>query len=232
MQQESYPTTGYTPDYQSYTSGGGDVGGYMSGGFKQLNGLELIVLILSLCAVIISFVWGVFASNTGLRDNQREAHILQVLSALDQFYVNSNLDPTNRKYPVAVCSNSLNEVDYELTLRLYLTGQQVAFDKHAYIAKDDYPRDPWGDYATQFADKKTPFRCSNILPQGNATDAYFDQYPSCDFSPVNNLRSCYVFTSSVNGDSFQLGYWSEVANSFVVYSRFRSEQVTRAIVTI
>jgi len=218
MQQETYTggySSGYSSGYSGYQSSGG--------GFKKFNGLELIVIVLCLIAIIAVGVWGFLSANRRFRDEQRTQHIDQVLAALDQFYNNSSLEPSRRRYPISVCSNSLNEVDYELTLREHLTGQRPALDRHAYIDTGDFPRDPWGDYVTDFRNKQVPFRCPSIFVNGPATTSYEDSFPSCDFSSTRGLRQCYLFTSSVNGDSFQLGYWSEVNNAFIVYSRFRSD---------
>lgn len=223
-----------TQEYNSQSSSPYDTGGYDSystigigysnQGFQRLNGLEIIVIIVCILSLIGAGLWGLFTSNTSLRDQQRKAHIEQVLTAMNQFYQNSSFVPSLRRYPIAVCSNNLNEVDYESTLRLHLIGKQRELDSHIYINEDNFPRDRWGEYATSFDQKKTKFRCPNILQEG--ANNYDDSYPSCDFSSTRNLNKCYLYSSSTNGDSFQLAYWSEVNNRFVVYSKFRDNQVT------
>lgn len=218
--QGGYTDGSYSSGYTSYSSGYS--GGYTSG-FKRFNGLEVGIIILTIIALIGVFTWGLLANNTMLRDQQRATHIQQVLQALDQFYVNSALQPSERAYPVSVCSSNLNEVDYEWTLKNHLTGKQVELDSHSYIDDSNFPNDPWGSYNSNFRQKAAPFRCTNIFPNGSATTQYIDGRESCDFSSANNIRYCYLFTSSVNGDSFQLGYWSEQNNAYIVYSRFRED---------
>jgi hypothetical protein len=226
MQQGQYSGSGGGYGYSSYSTAG------YTTGFKKFNGLELIVILLSFVAIVGVGLWGFFAANTRFRDEQRADHINQVIVALDQFYLNSSLQPSRRRYPISVCSNNLNEVDYESTLRLHLTGQRPDLDSHAYISQEDFPRDPWGTYSTVFSQKEVPFRCPNIFPTGPETPKYTDDYPACDFSSQLDYTNCYLFTSSVNGDSYQIGYWSEVNNAFIVFSRFREDFIETSIVTL
>jgi hypothetical protein len=157
------------------------------------------------------------------RDQQRRSDISQVQNALDNFYLNTSNIPSRRFYPVAICSGDLNEVDFESTLRNFLTGQKPEVDPHVYIKPENFPKDRWGVYSSTFVERKVPFRCPNILPAGST--GYPDNTPSCNFSPTRRIRQCYIYTSSNNGDTYQIGYWSEAQNKFVIYKRFRQEAI-------
>lgn len=216
-----YTQSPYMAD-QSY-----DPTGWGSGRVRRFNGLELLVVVFSLLVMVMVFVWGLVSANTANRDSQRQQDIAQVITALRGYYQNSNTVPSNRAYPVAVCSGDLNEVDFELTLRQHLTGLIPEKDPHAYIAPENFPRDRWGRYHSRFADRPIPFRCPGILPSGPQTAAYADDYPSCIFSSQRRMNTCYLYASSSNGDTYQIGYYSEQAGNFVVYSQFREEPIRR-----
>src|SRR6476659_7919668 len=156
MPQEYYnyntPTQEGYNNYNSYSSS-----------FRRINGLELIVIVIGILSLIGVFTWGLFSTNTENRDKQRLHDIDQVLIALDNFYSNSSTIPSQRFYPVSICSADLNEVDFESTLKNYLTGKKPEVDTHQYIAPENFPADNWGVYSKTFAERKIPFRCPNIL---------------------------------------------------------------------
>ncbi|MEM1312088.1 MAG: hypothetical protein AAGF07_01340 [Patescibacteria group bacterium] len=194
---------------------------------KRINLLEIIVIVVCLISLLGISWWAFSSQNAVNRDRQRLQDISQVVNGLNEFYINSNTIPSQRAYPKAICSGSLNEVDFEFTLKRHLTGQVIELDTHKYIREEDFPRDNRGVYSTTFGEREIPYRCveklnssKDINPQ---TQIYNDNTLSCNFSQASNLRKCYLYTSSTNGDLFRLGYWQESANRFVTYRKFRDE---------
>ena len=90
------------------------------------NGLEWTVIALMIVSLLTVTFWGFFVQEAKNRDIQRFNHFTQtIVPALDGFYANSAATESARRYPIAKCSPDLNEVDFELTLRQSLTGQQI-----------------------------------------------------------------------------------------------------------
>ena len=192
----------------------------------KFNLLEVGVILFCIVAIIGVFVFGVFTQSTKNRDTQRINDLQQILLALDNFYKNSSIDPSQKYYPIASCSAQLNEVDFEYSLKQYLTGQKIEKEPHQYIKPGDFPKDPWGVYSQKFGDRKIKIRdCPKIFVTQNKTnDIYPDGSSSCNFNrKIADYNKCYLYTSSSNGDKFELGYYSEQTSSFVVYSRFQNE---------
>jgi hypothetical protein len=219
--------------FQPVPSFYGDINfeGNPSRGF--LNFLEIGLVVLVLIALVAAIFVGFFGQTERLRDQNRKQEIEQIVWALNMFYENSSLVPSERRYPVAACSGQLNEVDYEFTLKQYLTGQKEEFDSHPYIKglnKDtDFFRDKWGIYTDRLDKRQIPIRnCPNIF--SNIQDwngfVYPDGSKSCQFKPSNpKYRKCYLYTSSINGISYEVAYYSEAQQAFVIYSRFRDGSV-------
>lgn len=218
------------PSQSGFTGGsdpyGGFSGGYSGGfsSFKRINGLEIIVVLVCIFSLITAFLWGLLTTNAENRDLQRRQDITQVVSALQSYYKNSSGVPSERKYPVALCSADLNEVDFESTVRLALTGQLKNVEPHAYINPGDFPKDRSGTYNVDFASRKVPFRCPQLIG-GSSTTKYSDDYPGCNFSSSAGYKFCYLYTSSNNGDQYQVGYYSESLKKFIVYQQFREEAI-------
>lgn len=217
-QAYSYPQNTYVPSYNP--------SGYNNQDFKRVNGLEIFVVLICIIGLVWVFSWGLITQNTSNRDKQRQQDISQIISALDEFYKNSNLVPSQRSYPKAVCSEKLNEVDFEFLLRENLTGKTPQLDTHAYISPENFPKDKSGTYSQTLKDRKVEYRCPEKLPQ-NASDSptYIDNYPSCNFKQSKNYVNCYIYTSTNNGDTFRVGYFSESISKFVIYKRFREGNV-------
>lgn len=188
--------------------------------------VEVLLLFVCLLILVVTFVFGIITKNTELRDAQRDNNITQVMAALDNFYNASSNVPSQRAYPIARCSNSLNEVDYEYTLRQSLTGKRNNVTLQTFVNPDLWPVDSRGRYAAEFSKRNLPFRCPNILLEN--ANSYLDNYQSCEFSSNEEKNFCYLYTSSNNGDSYQIGYYSESKDTFVVYSRFRDQGVKRS----
>ncbi len=190
------------------------------------SSLELTVIVLSLLALAGTFTWGYLSQGAKNRDLQRRMHIENVVAAIDSFYENSSTELAKKKYPISNCTSSLNAVDYEFTLKQHLTGQIRELDAHQYVNPEDFPNDPWGTYSTTLGDRKIPYPCANFIPS-NSNQIYSDGTESCNFSSSleNRYRKCYIYQSSSNGESFSIGYFSEELNNFVVFEKFRNEDL-------
>jgi type II secretory pathway pseudopilin PulG len=233
MQQQGY-SSNYNPNYGANSYQQPDynyTGGFSSSysGYRRINILEIATVLISVLALVGVFWWGLSTQNAINRDKQRAQDISQVIAALLEFYKSSNTIPSNRTYPKATCSESLNEVDFEYGLRRALTGKSVQLDTHVYINPDDYPSDKSGTYSTTFKERKIPYRCTEKLnlAAGATTDTqiYADGTKSCNFNQAQKYTLCYLYTSSNNGDTFRVGYYKESSGSFVVYRKFRDEPI-------
>ncbi len=196
---------------------------------RPINLLEWALICVSILSLVGIFWWGFNNQETKNRDNQRLHDINQITIALEEFYKNSNIVPSNRSYPKAKCSESLNEVDYEDTLRRALTGNAKELDTHVYINPNDFPIDQWGSYSVTFGERVVPYRCTEKLslkssPEG-VTKIYNDSFPSCNFSSTKRYYKCYIYTSSNNGDTFKIGYYQESSNNFIIYKKFRDDKI-------
>jgi hypothetical protein len=202
-------------------------------GFRRFNGFEWITIVVSVIALLSVFVWGLTTGNTKYRDDQRLAHSNQILSALDNYYKNSNTIPSNRSYPVSFCGGSANTTDFELTLRDHLTGKRIEKDSHVYIEPDNFPRDRWGQYSQTLGDRKVPLVCeSNLqLPTKQANQTiYPDGREACNFlktSRDSKQFQCYLYWSSVNGDKFIFAHYNEQSGQMVFYSKFREDTIQK-----
>ncbi len=199
---------------------------------RPVNGLEVAIVLFSIILLIIPLIWGFWISGPSSRDEKRRHDIEQVAVALDYFYQNSNSNPSDRSYPIAICSNSANEVDFEATLRYHLTGKRPDLDNYSYIDPEKFPKDITGVYSTSLENRRSPFTCDKILSP-TSTTIYENNYPSCNLNISDpNLRNCYLYGSSVNGDTYYLAYYSETRNAYVFFTKFRSEPIQTQIQNI
>lgn len=192
----------------------------------NLTGLEKTTITLSVLALIGTFTWGYLSQGAKNRDFQRSIHIQNVIAAIDSFYDNSSTELAKKKYPISVCTSSLNAVDYEFTLKQHLTGQIPELDSHVYVNPGDFPNDPWGRYSTSLGEREVLYPCENLLPSGS-DQIYSDDTESCNFSSIGQerFRKCYIYQSSSNGESYSIGYYSEQIGNFVVYQKYRNEDL-------
>jgi hypothetical protein len=191
----------------------------------KLNLLEIGVILFCILSIIGVFIFGFVNQSTKNRDTQRLNDISQILLALDSFYQNSSIDPSQKYYPIASCSAQLNEVDFEYSLKQYLTGKRIEKEPHQYINPSNFPKDPWGMYSQKPNQRKIKLRdCPKVFSEvGANSDIYTDQGQSCNFDrKLADYRKCYLYTSSSNGDKFELAYYSEQTGTFMVYSRFQN----------
>jgi hypothetical protein len=197
---------------------------------KRINGLEILTILFCVIVLIASFAMGFLNAQQSNEDAQRFAHIDQVNNALIEFYNNSSAVPSQRSYPIAICSADANEVDFELTLRLSLTGKIKEKDIHAYIEPSNFPKDIAGQYSKSLANRKVPYRCPALASPETTTnssaDIYADGWESCNFNKRTNPK-CYLYASSNNGDTFTLGYFSQQQNRFILFTKFRDQPAVR-----
>jgi hypothetical protein len=204
--------------------------------YKKLNLLEIGTACLSIILLISVLAFGFFSQSAKNRDSQRSADIEQVLDAIISFYQNSSTVPSQRYYPIANCSSQLNEVDFEFSLRQYLTGQVIQSDPHAYILPQEFPKDSWGVYSTALSQRELRLRdCPKVFSNltQNSTNVYEDtQIQSCNFDlRQSKYKKCYLYGSSTSGDKFELGYYNESQGVYIVYSKFRDGNIKLERVT-
>ena len=204
-------------------------GGFLSGLYssRRINALEIGLILISIAMLAGVFWWGFVNQQAINRDKQRVADIGNVIQALDEFYKNTSLIPSQRFYPKAPCSESLNEVDFEFTLRNYLTGKVPEVESHIYINPENFPKDRWGEYSKTFIQRKVTYRCSEKLSSNTSGDSqvYRDGYDSCSFNKKSNYKKCYLYTASNSGDTYQLSYYKEETGKFILYEKFREDQI-------
>ena len=203
---------------------------------KNFNLLEISTALLVLLTLIGVLIWGIFSQSIKNRDAQREIDIQSVIKAVNSFYSNSSTIPSRKSYPVSQCSERLNEADFEYTLKEYLTGAKKQIDTHQYIKPEDFPADKWGVYSTTPQNRKVVLRdCPKIFSsiETATSNIYPDGTKSCNFSSKNkNYLKCYLYTSSNSGDKYQLSYYSEDRGAFVVYSKFRDDNMIVEVISL
>ncbi len=211
--------------YSDSSAGGGFLSGLLYS--KRLNALEIGLIILCILTLIGVFLWGFNNQNAINRDKQRATDIFSVAQALDEFYKNTALVPSQRFYPKAPCSESLNEVDFEFTLRNFLTGNVPEIDTHSYVLSDNFPRDRWGEYSKGLTQRKVDYRCTEKISSDlvNKGLIYADGYETCNFSKKLSYKKCYLYTSSSNGDTYKMSYFKEETNKFMIYEKFRDDPI-------
>ncbi len=223
----------YPKQYQNYN--------YNSGGQQQVNPnnpyyippkdsfkittrrTKIIEGIMVLTPIVVGLVLFGLTFQVHARDSHKEKDIAQIIAALRLFYENSSDVEGNRVYPISLDSQ-INEVDYEYTLRLHLTGQ-TRLDRHAYVPEDNYPTDPWGVYTQSLVEREAPFNRLEGLPFSAEQREYLDGFPSCNFNSTERRFSrCYLYASNGSGETFRVGYYSEVREGLVIYSETRNNQ--------
>jgi len=215
-------------DYSSNTYNGYDYSGESSGG--RVNGLELIVIIVMLISIITSGVLGYFAGNRENQDAQKSHDIAQVIKALDYFYA------VNNAYPIRQCSEDLNPIDFELALQRNLTGRVARIGTLKYL-NGDLPRDFTGQYTNDFNQYIYNLPCASLVQDSVAKTGQIYQggTEACNYNRSvaktqknpngKTLFRCYLYTSSVTGDRYSIGYYSETLSKFVIFTRFRTEKI-------
>lgn len=216
------------PTYLSYDYS--DAENFANQGEKEewFNLLEIGLVLFLILTLIVTGFFGFFYQSARIRDAQRLHHMQQILIALNQYYLGSDVNPSGRKYPIAQCSSALNELDFEYSLRENLTGMRPDLEPHQFISPQDYPIDRWGYYSTTFQDRVVKVRdCPAIFPKIQTQGLiYSDSWPSCNFDVrQTKFKKCYLYTSSANGDKFELSYYSESTRNFIIFSSFRGQGI-------
>lgn len=179
-----------------------------------------IIVGLTLLSVGWQFFSGYVAKSNELVDEKKSREIAAVMQSLSEFYKDSSPFLENRYYPIAKCSNDLNEFDFEYTLRGEVTGKKPGSLTQEYIKVGDFPSDSKGSYTNDLSNN---FKCTESLSASEQTKGkYFDNSRHCNFN-INSQRNCYLYTSSLIGDSYKIAYWSPYYKKFVVFSKFRDE---------
>jgi type II secretory pathway pseudopilin PulG len=203
---------------------------------KNFNLLEITTALLVLLSLLGVLVWGFFSQSTKNRDRQREIDIQNIIKAVNSFYTNSSTIPSRKSYPIAECSERLNEADFEYTLKQYLTGAKKQIDTHQYVKPQDFPSDRWGVYSTSVQNRRVALRdCPKLFSSIQTIDSniYPDGTKSCNFSSRNSgFLKCYLYTSSNSGDKYQVAYYSEDRGAFVVYSKFRDDNMVVEVISL
>jgi hypothetical protein len=218
--------TNYDYTNQNY----GEYGAEDNSQYQTFNGWELIIMVFSVIILVVALIYGVIAKGPSNRDSQRIFDMNQVSLALDSFYTNSNLIPSQRYYPISACDGSANTVDYEYTLREYLTGKKVEKETRVFVKPSDWKFDQWGTYSNSLGDRKIVQKCQPLLrldPNNKTAPIYSDGTQSCNYSSSQNnsaFYKCYLYGSSVNGDKYTLGYYSEEKGQMVISTKFRSDK--------
>jgi hypothetical protein len=211
-------------DYSSY--GGGD--------FQTLHILDFICLFLVLCLVTIPLYLGITSQNLANQVDQKKFQIAQVQKALDSYFVASSNIPGERKYPTSVCSGQPNEVDYEYTLLRHLSGQETKLNNFAYINDKDFPLDPFGYYSNTKNNRPIKLRiCEGVFDQSNSNQVYPDNLRSCNFQknhPDTKYRNCYLYSTDNRGFEYQLAYYDEVKDQYVIATKNREQKATITVV--
>jgi hypothetical protein len=208
-----------------------------NGRYQFFSGFEIIIIGMAIISLIGSFTYGIIATGPVNRDSQRVFDITQITLALDSFYLNSSTIPSERYYPISFCDGAINTVDYELTLREYLTGKKIEKETRVYINPNDWRSDPWGTYSKTLGERKTPLKCQDSLQisSGDKNQAiYSDNQSSCNYSSIQPNKSyyqCYLYGSSVNGDKYSIGYYNEEKNLMVITTKRRLDRPTTVTCT-
>lgn len=188
---------------------------------KNVGTAGRVIVGILLTLIVYQLVIGFFDAKKEVDDQNKVTAMTSLLSAINLYYRDSSDFLEARYYPIAACSNELNNFDYEYTLRSKLTGYQSnKATTHTYITRDTFPTDPNGGYSVTFP---TTFDCaSHVTPAEFTSHKYFDGSNHCKYD-VNTSPNCFLYTSSLIGDSFKLSYWSPYYNKYVIYSKFRGD---------
>ncbi len=211
-----------------------DYSSYSGGDLQSLHILDFICLFIAICSVTIPLYFGITSQNVANQVAQKQFQISQVQKALDSYFVGSSNIPGERKYPISLCSGQPNEVDYEYTLLRHLSGQEVNLNNFAYISAKDFPLDPFGSYSTTKTNRPIKLRiCEGVFDQNNPNQVYPGNLRSCNFQknhPNTQYRNCYLYSTDNRGFEYQLAYYDEVKDQYVIFTKNREQKPKRTVV--
>lgn len=187
----------------------------------SFNLLEVLIYFLCVSLLVGLFYIGFAKRENQLYDEKRVADVGVVIQALEDYYNNSNFIPEKRQYPISLCSNTvLNSVDYEFVVKKALVGKEGKIDTFEYIKPSNYSNDPKAKTTPALKNRPDNQDCfSNMSTQ--TIDEYLPITGNSCLFDGGNYKYCYLYTSSVTGDSFRIAYYSEAKKSFVIYEKFR-----------
>jgi type II secretory pathway pseudopilin PulG len=199
----------------------------------RFNGLEIIVVLVLLISMISVTTWGFFTGTRESQDRQKQHDIQEIMVALDYFY------KQNKFYPIRQCSEDLNPIDFEFYLRQNLTGKVTSVGSENYISTS-FPRDRVGEYVLRADQYLYRVPCPSVIAESvrSTGNIYSDGQNACNYNRLTTTRQgifgsyedssqirlrCYLYTSTVRGETYRLGYYSESQARFVVISKTREE---------
>jgi hypothetical protein len=214
---------------------------------RSLGRRGRLIVITGLLLLASLFALGFFHQKDIRDDGNKVGDMAYIITALNSYYDDSSEFIESRKYPISRCSSNLNSFDFEYTLRKALTGKNIGDTTQNYIDDQNYPYDKLGKYVSKFSEydgMKTELigahipiqNCRDALPHtesGAEKNSYFDNHAICTFDNRFDMlkfdfftnRNCYLYTSTSNGDSYKLAYYSSARNAYVVYSQYRNDPI-------
>jgi hypothetical protein len=201
--------------------------------FEVLHILDYLLLLVSVALIFFPLFRGISIQNAANENLQKEHDLKQISKALNFFYINSSNIPSERKYPTSQCSGQPNEVDYEYTLHNYLTGKRKNIDTASYINEADFPNDPFGVFSVKNSERKIKLRrCEQVFQNETQNDlVYNNGAKSCNFDLNNKetkYRNCYLYGTNTGGTKYQVSYYDQVTDKFVIFTRSRDDEVVRS----
>jgi hypothetical protein len=203
-----------------------------SSNFERLHLLDYILLLLGIIIVVSPFFAGYSSQIAVNQTVQKERHFKELFKSLDSYFVDSNSIPSARVYPKSLCTGQPNEVDFEYTLRNHLTGKVKEIINHAYIKDQDFPLDPYGEYSYTATERKTPLRnCEQVFGiQSTKSQIYDNNYKSCNYkrdSKDTKFRNCYLYATDEKSFKYQLAFYDEDKDKYIIYSKYLDEPTIR-----
>ena len=146
---------------------------------------------------ILALVFGLYRGRQQGINNNKRNDITSVIAMLDQYYDASATSNVDKSYPIAECTSELNSYDYDVSLKQALASV---------VTTDQMPFDELGNYS-----KNNP-----------RTDCETVDTNYCQLDLKNN-KNCYVYTSSISGDEYTIGYWNLLKGKFRYCTKFRTD---------
>jgi hypothetical protein len=203
--------------------------------YESLHILDYVCILISFLLISLPLLFGIINQNVFNQVAQKEFHMTQLKNALDSFFIASSNVPSERKYPISVCSGQPNEVDYEYTLARHISGAETNLNTFAYIKEKDFPFDPYGVYSTTKNNRPIKLRpCDSVFSkEDDVNKVYSGNLKSCNFQkshPDSKFRNCYIYGTDNGGFVYQLGYYDEIKDKYVIFTKRREEKESRSVV--
>lgn len=183
--------------------------------FQSLTLLETFIITICLFVIIFAVIVGLLDQIKVNNDKIRIRNMVSVTKALASFYNDSSSIEFTRRFPISECSTSSpNSVDYEKTLNLTLTGQTIgqASNGFRYIESNSYPQDLKAEFINS-----SPIACGDPKTT-NSNNA-------CNHRPESGKNFCYLYSTSPNGDRYNLSFYSESKNRLVTLTQLRNDKL-------